>query len=280
MKLSLCIAMIVMMVLTACTSGETPFPSATPTLPPGPTPPATPAPTVTPSLEPVNPPTPVPFANEQPASPGLTGVYTLNGTAPDGTVYSGKLTIRLKPDPATGTRQAEYDLMWSRNKIGAGILVTDARGTSYLAGGFGGSACSAVFYSVYYFMVGDVSTFALYGIRLEPGDSFLGTEIASPVVPHPYLEGGYTLTGNNANGKSYKGSLTIAQQGPTIWDLAWNPGLSTPGIGISVDKSLFDAAYGGTGCGVVVYQVMPDGSLHGSWTVWGSDQVGEETASK
>jgi len=270
------------LVLTSCKPTPVAALQATPTPPSTPTPPGPSVTVFSPSTEPVAPPsTPVPFANEEPVSPQLAGSYTLNGTAPDGTVYSGKLTISLNPDYLNNsTRQAEYDLVWSRSKIGAGILITDARGTSFLATGFGGSACSAVFYSVYSFMDGDLSTFVLYGIRLEPREYGLGWEIATPGTPRPYLEGDYNLTGSNANGNEYKGTLSIAKNATTVWDLAWNVGLSTPGIGISLNKSLIAAAYGGTGCGVAMYQVMPDGSLHATWAAWGSDQVGEETATK
>ena len=286
MRYSFCIPLafiiVFSLVLTSCGSSPVPALPSTPTPPITPTPPGLTGTAFSPSPEPVAPPsTPVPFANEEPVSPQLAGSYTLNGTAPDGTVYSGKLTISLNPDYLTSsTRQAEYDLVWSRSKIGAGILITDARGTGFLATGFGGSACSAVFYSVYSFMDGELSTFALNGIRLEPGEYGLGSEIATPGTPRRYLEGDYDLIGSNAHGNEYKGTLSIAKNAATVWDLAWNVGLSTPGIGISLNKSLFAAAYGGTGCGVAVYQVMPDGSLHATWAAWGSDQVGDETATK
>jgi hypothetical protein len=129
-------------------------------------------------------------------------------------------------------------------------------------------------------MDGDTSTFTLYGIRLEPGTFDIGSETASPVVPRPYLEGDYSLVGYNANGNEYKGTLSITKQGSTVWQLTWNVVLPIRGIGISLNKSLFAAAYGGEGCGVAVYKVNPDGSLHATWAVWGGDQVGEETATK
>jgi hypothetical protein len=227
------------------------------------------------------PPTPAPFANVEPVAPELAGMYTIKGIAPDGKVYSGKLTISLHSDNSSNSmKQAEYNLAWDTGSTGAGILIKDALADRYLAAGFGSSACSAVFYSVYSFLEGTTSTFTLYGIRLEPGTYNLGSETASPILPRPYLEGDYNLIGYNANGNEYSGTLSIAQSGNTIWQLAWNPGLPTPGIGISLNKSLFAAAYGGEGCGVAVYKVNPDGSLHATWAVWGGAQVGEETATK
>ena len=227
------------------------------------------------------PPTLAPLANEEPVAPELGGTYTINGAAPDGKVYSGKLTITLNSDNSgSSTKQAEYNLAWDTGSTGAGILIKDALANRFLAASFGGPVCSAVFYSVYSYMDGDTSTFTLYGIRLEPGTFDIGSETASPVVPRPYLEGDFNLVGYSANGSEYNGTLSIAQQGAALWQLALNVVPPTLGIGISLNKSLFAAAYGGEGCGVAVYKVNPDGSLHATWAVWGGNQVGEETAAK
>lgn len=213
-------------------------------------------------------------------APGLAGTYAINGTTPDGKVYSGKLTITLNADNSSSSpKRANYNLAWDTGTTGAGILIKDAQGTRFLATGFGGTACSVVFYSAFSYMDGDTSTFSLYGIRLEPVTFYLGSEIASPIVPRPYLVGDYNLIGTNAIGNGYKGTLSIAQQN-NVWQLAWNVGLTTSGIGISLNKSLFAAAFGGEGCGVAVYKVNPDGSLYATWAVWGDGQVGEETAIK
>jgi len=227
------------------------------------------------------PPTPAPFANEEPVAPELGGMYTTNGTAPDGKVYSGKLTITLNPNNASSsTKQAQYDLAWDTGSKGAGILIKDALANRFLATSFGGSTCSAVFYDAFSYMDGNTSTFALYGIRLEPGTFYIGSETVFPVVPRPYLEGDYNLVGYNANGSEYKGTLSINQHTASVWNLAWTVGLTTPGIGISLNKSLFAAAFGGEGCGLAVYKVDTDGSLHGAWAIWGGDRVGEENAIK
>ena len=65
-----------------------------------------------------------------------------------------------------------------------------------------------------------------------------------------------------------------------VWQLAWNVGQPYNGIGISLNKSLFAATFGGDGCGVSVFEIRNDGSLHATWTVWASNQIGEETATK
>ena len=157
-------------------------------------------------------------------APGLAGTYAINGTTPDGKVYSGKLTITLNADNSSSSpKRANYNLAWDTGTTGAGILIKDAQGTRFLATGFGGTACSVVFYSAFSYMDGDTSTFSLYGIRLEPVTFYLGSEIASPIVPRPYLVGDYNLIGTNAIGNGYKGTLSIAQQN-NVWQLAWNVG--------------------------------------------------------
>jgi hypothetical protein len=206
----------------------------------------------------------------------VEGTYSINGVAPDGKAYSSKLTITLNSSfTGISTRQAVYDLAWDSGSKGAGILIKDARATSFLAASFGGPACGAVFYSI------DSGTITLTGTWLKLGTKEVGSEIASTTVLRSTLEGDYNVVGYNANGSEYKGILSITRQGmENVWQLAWNVGQPYNGIGISLNKSLFAAAYGGEGCGVSVYKVNPGGGLHATWAVWGVDQVGEETATK
>jgi hypothetical protein len=206
----------------------------------------------------------------------IEGTYSTNGVAPDEKFYSGKLTIALNSNNTnSSTKQAVYDLAWDNGSKGAGILIQDALATSFLATSFGGPACGAVFYSI------DSGTITLAGTWLKLGTMEIGTELASPTVSRSTLEGDYKVVGYNANGSEYKGILSITRQGmENVWQLTWNFGQPYNGIGISLNKSLFAAAYGGEGCGVSVYKVNPDGSLHATWAEWGVNQVGEETAVK
>jgi uncharacterized protein (DUF736 family) len=226
------------------------------------------------------PPTPKPFVTEASVSLVLEGTYKIKGITPDGKVYSSKLKITLNSDNSdSSTKQPVYYLAWDNGSTGAGILIKDAQSTSFLATSFGGPNCGAVFYSAFSYMDGDKSTFTLNGIWLKLGTVEIGSEIASPIAPRPYLEGDYNVVGYNANGSEYKGTLSITQQN-NVWQLAWNDGQPYTGIGISLNKSLFAAAFGGEGCGVSVYEVNNDCSLHSTWAVWAVNQVGEETATK
>jgi hypothetical protein len=206
-------------------------------------------------------------------------MYTVNGIAPDGKTYSGKLTITLNSQNSGGSaNQTIYDLAWDNGTKGAGILIKDAQATYFLASSFGGPTCTAVFYSSLYSMNGDTETLTLKGISLRPETLELGSEVA--LSTRPYLEGDYSVVGYDAKGSQYKGTLSITQKSNSVWQLTWNMGQPYDGIGISLNKSLFAAVYGGQGCGVSVYKVNSDGNLHATMAIWGINQVGEETAIK
>jgi hypothetical protein len=243
--------------------------------------------TPAPSMTPVSilteiatpPPTSTPSVNKASETQKVEGVYTLNGIAPDGNTYSGKLTITLNPQNSGGSaNQTIYDLAWDNGRTGAGILIKDAQATNFLATSFGGPTCAAVFYSTLDSMNGNTETLTLKGISLKPGTLELGSEIA--ISTQPYLEGDYSVVGYNAKGSQYSGTLSITKKSNSVWQLTWNMGQPYDGIGISLNKSLFTAVYGGQGCGVSVYKVNADGSLHATLAIWGINQAGEETAIK
>jgi len=274
-RITTAFVLVIGLVISGC--GSSPALSPTPTIMPFP---PTPTPTVTqvsvPSEMVTPPPTPTQIVTEATVSLDVEGTYNINGIAPDEKFYSGKLTITLNSyNTGSSTKQAVYDLAWDNGSKGAGILIKDARATSFLATSFGGPTCGAVFYSI------DSGTLTLTGTWLKLGTIEIGSEIASPTVLRSTLEGNYNVVGYNANGSEYKGTLSITRKGmENVWHLAWNVGQPYDGIGISLNKSLFAAAFGGEGCGVSVYKVNPDGSLHATWAIWGVDQVGEETATK
>jgi hypothetical protein len=209
----------------------------------------------------------------------VEGVYTTNGIAPDGKTYSGKLAITLNSqNSGSSANQILYDLAWDNGTTGAGILIQDAQATNFLAASFGGPTCAAVFYSTEDSMNGNTETLTLKGISLKLGTLELGSETA--ISTQHYLEGDYSVVGNDAKGNQYKGTLSITKKNTSEWRLTWNMGQPYDGIGISLNKSLFAAAYGGQDCGVSVYKVNTDGSLQATLAVWGINQVGEETAIK
>lgn len=243
--------------------------------------------TPTPSMTPVSipteittpPPTSTPSVTKTSETQKVEGVYAINGIAPDGKTYSGKLTITLNSQNSGGSaNQTIYDLTWDNGTTGAGILMKDAQADNFLATSFGGSTCAAVFYSSLYSTNGDTETLTLKGISLRLGTLELGSEIA--LSTRHYLEGDYSVVGYDAKGSQYKGTLSITKKSNSVWQLTWNMGQPYDGIGISLNKSLFAAVYGGQGCGVSVYKVNTDGSLQATMAIWGINQAGEETAIK
>jgi hypothetical protein len=276
-RITVVLVLVMGLVVSGC--GSSPALSPTPTIMPFP---PTPAPTVTqvsvPSDMVTPPPTPIPLITEAPVSlKKVEGTYNINGVAPNGKDYSGKLTITLNSyNTGSFAKQAVYDLAWDNGSTGAGILIKDALATNFLATSFGGPTCGAVFYSVDYSVD---SNMTLTGPWLKLGTKEIGTEIASSTVSRSTLDGDYNVVGYNANGSEYNGTLSLIRQG-NVWQLTWNVGQSYNGVGISLNKSLFATAYGGEDCGVSVYKVNTDGSLHATWAVSGVNQVGEETATK
>jgi hypothetical protein len=88
--------------------------------------------------------------------------------------------------------------------------------------------------------------------------------------------GQYTVKGTNFDGSTYEGTATITPAGSAC-RMEWNTGGVTKGICMLANKA-FAAYYKLQGeIGLVVYEVLPDGSLKGFWTLADKDGVGTET---
>ncbi len=76
------------------------------------------------------------------------------------------------------------------------------------------------------------------------------------------ISGNYTAEGRNPDGSAYSGQVRITQQGTRI-AFAWQVGNdSYSGEGL-IDGRVVAVDWGATT--PVVYVVMPDGELHGTW---------------
>lgn len=96
------------------------------------------------------------------------------------------------------------------------------------------------------------------------------------------VAGEYSGSGSNPGGEgSYTCDVTITKSGPTygvVWFFDGQPGYE--GVGLMKD-GLFCVGYASSGgYGVVVYEVMTDGSLKGVWATPGFDDLGSETLKK
>jgi len=94
------------------------------------------------------------------------------------------------------------------------------------------------------------------------------------------VEGHYRVVGTNPNGDRYTGSLEILTRG-NVYEFRWNAGRQYNGIGVRNGKTVAVAFANGTdgsGCGVIDYKIMSDGTLDGIWGNWGTDASGTERA--
>jgi hypothetical protein len=88
--------------------------------------------------------------------------------------------------------------------------------------------------------------------------------------------GSYTVTGTNPNGSTYAGTAEITRQGSNC-RIAWNTGSTSEGACMVTPKALAAFYKLGADFGLVMYDINPDGSLTGYWTIVNKDGVGGET---
>lgn len=102
--------------------------------------------------------------------------------------------------------------------------------------------------------------------------------------PAKDISGNYTVTGQNeGGGGNYVGDLTVTKRGE-VYQFSWKSGDRTyDGVGVQAANSVGVAYTEGTdgkGCGVVLYQIKPDGTLEGKAGYWGVNQAETETATR
>jgi len=103
----------------------------------------------------------------------------------------------------------------------------------------------------------------------------------APATPAD-IAGKYNVTGTNADGGGYKGSLEVIPHGD-VYQFRWSAGSQSDGVGIingGVVAVAFASGANGKGCGVVDYTIKSDGMLDGKWGYWGKDESGTERASR
>lgn len=91
------------------------------------------------------------------------------------------------------------------------------------------------------------------------------------------IGGSYSAEGTNLDGSPYEGSVEISLTSETTCEIVWETGSTTAGGICSRNGDAFAAAYVmGDIFGLVIYKVLPDGSLNGLWTIAGQEGVGTE----
>jgi hypothetical protein len=89
--------------------------------------------------------------------------------------------------------------------------------------------------------------------------------------------GKYDVSGTNPDGSAYGGTAVITRTSNSTCRIHWQTGSTSNGICMLANKS-FAAAYQlGKDVGLVVYELQPDGTLKGYWTVADQPGAGTET---
>lgn len=90
--------------------------------------------------------------------------------------------------------------------------------------------------------------------------------------------GSYTVEGTNLDGSAYSGTAEITLLSETTCAIEWTTG-PTASTGVCMRNGIaFSAAYMlGDTLGLLIYEIMEDGSMQGLWTITGQDGTGTET---
>ena len=90
--------------------------------------------------------------------------------------------------------------------------------------------------------------------------------------------GSYTVEGTNINGTPYTGTAEITLLSETTCAIEWTTG-DTTSSGVCMRNGIaFSAAYVlGEALGLLIYEIVEDGSMEGIWTITGQDGTGTET---
>ena len=100
---------------------------------------------------------------------------------------------------------------------------------------------------------------------------FAGASHAQEVV------GSYAVKGTNPDGSTYTGMAEITPLSDVTCEVVWTTdGTDSTGICMRYENA-FAAAYTlNDDIGLLIYEIMPDGTMQGTWTIAGSDGVGTE----
>ena len=87
----------------------------------------------------------------------------------------------------------------------------------------------------------------------------------------------YAVAGTNLDGSPYGGEAVITLTSETTCEIEWMTG-DTSSTGICMrNQNAFSAGYVlGDAVGLVIYEVMADGTLNGIWTIAGQPGTGTE----
>jgi hypothetical protein len=119
-----------------------------------------------------------------------------------------------------------------------------------------------------------------FGMRLTT----LFTAAFAMLAPAAWAQdfgGDYVVAGTNLDGTPYEGTATITLLSETTCQIDWVT-QDTTSTGICMRNGpAFSAAYVlGDAIGLVIYQIMDDGTLDGLWTISGIEGFGTEVLTR
>jgi hypothetical protein len=201
-----------------------------------------------------------------PTTQGSGSTLAITGIDFNKKPYSGTLEVRPRTISTSAPGIEGVTLKWNvGGSIYQGIGISTGK---ILTATWGGSSCSLVVYAV--------EGKNLNGIWTVTGQSKLGTELAK-LIAGKGIAGSYSLTGTNANGSPYKGTLEITDRSP-VYQFSWTVGSKYEGIGIKT-QDLISVAWGANAkdiCGVVQYEITNNGLKNGKWGIYGNSGLGSE----
>ena len=203
-------------------------------------------------------------AQTQTASDEIGGDYTVYGSNPNGTSYTGNLTVT--------NRGEVYQFTWAsggREYDGVGVRADRTVAVAFTEGA-DGQGCGVVLYKIAAdgSLDGKAGYWGVNESEIEKAVRTSGTDLA----------GVYDVSGTDSSGKEYKGTLAVNKRGAG-YNFQWDVGGGLNGFGIRTGD-MAAVGFGGSKCGFVSYDIKPDGSLEGKWGGQGSTVVGTETARK
>ena len=208
-------------------------------------------------------------ATASPAVPAsakeISGDYTVTGkNEGGGGDYVGELKVTK--------RDQVYQFSWTsggRTYDGVGVHSGNSVGVSFTEGS-DGQGCGVILYTVK--PDGNLDgKFGYWGVNEAQTETATRTSGSG-------IEGSYEVKGSNPDGTNYGGKLNVKKQGAG-YSFEWNAGNTSKGFGIQ-GADMVAVGFGGSKCGFVGYDVLPDGTLQGKWGSAGSSAVGTETAKK
>jgi hypothetical protein len=91
------------------------------------------------------------------------------------------------------------------------------------------------------------------------------------------IGGNYTVNGTNFDGSAYSGTAIIKPSSDSTCRIDWSTGSTTSSGFCMLANKAFAAAYKlNDSVGLVVYELQPDGSLKGYWTIADKPGAGTE----